>query len=59
MSDLIKNYIKEELSQLTKSAAEVLNPEEFAQTLVSDRLGEAHLKAIVDEAQKVLGEGDD
>lgn len=46
MSDLIKAHIIQELTQLSASAAAMLTPEEFARALVSDNLGEAHLKAI-------------
>lgn len=56
MSDLIKAHVIRELTQLSASAAGILSPEEFARALISDNLGEAHLQAIVDEAQKVLGE---
>lgn len=58
MSDLIKAHIMQELTQLSASAAGMLNPEEFARALINEELGEAHLQAIADEAQKVLGSDD-
>lgn len=56
MSDLIKAHIIQELSQLLLCAATMLTPEEFARALINKDLEEAHLRAIVDEAQKVLAQ---
>lgn len=54
VNDELRTFITEQLGGLVKSAAEVLPPLEFAQTIVNEDMSDEYLAAIVKKVSEIL-----